>query len=123
MKKLFGEYRDFINQGNVITVAVGLVMALYFKTIVDAFINGIIMPIISAIFGETSFDDIGFHINNAYFNIGLIIQAVITFLIVAFVLFLIIKAYNTYIAKPADELTTDTELSLLTEIRDELRNR
>ena len=43
------------------------------------------------------------------------------FLVVAFVLFLIIKAYNTYIAKPDDEATTDTEMSLLTEIRDELR--
>ena len=55
MKKLFGEYRDFINQGNVITVAVGLVMALYFKSIVDAFINGVIMPIVSAIVGEENF--------------------------------------------------------------------
>ncbi len=43
------------------------------------------------------------------------------FLVVALVLFLIIKAYNTYIAKPDDEATTDTEMSLLTEIRDELR--
>ena len=51
------------------------------------------------------------------------IQAMIMFLVVAFVLFLIIKAYNTYIAKPAEEATTDTELSLLTEIRDELRSR
>ena len=50
------------------------------------------------------------------------IQAIIMFLVVAVVLFLIIKAYNTYIAKPDDEATTDTELSLLTEIRDELRS-
>jgi large conductance mechanosensitive channel len=105
IKKLFGEYRDFINQGNVVTVAVGLVMALYFKSIVDAFINGIIMPIVSATL-----------------EIGLVIQAIIMFLVVALVLFLIIRAYNTYIAKPQDEVGTDTELSLLTEIRDELRS-
>ena len=123
MKKLFGEYRDFINQGNVITVAVGLVMALYFKSIVDAFINGVIMPIVSAIVGEENFDEIDFGIGDATIEVGLVIQAMIMFLVVALVLFLIIKAYNTYIAKPAQEATTDTELSLLTEIRDELRSR
>ncbi len=121
MKKLFGEYRDFINQGNVITVAVGLVMALYFKSIVDAFINGVIMPIVSAIVGEENFEDVDFGIGSATIEVGLVIQAIIMFIVVAFVLFLIIKAYNTYIAKPQDEVGTDTELSLLTEIRDELR--
>ena len=105
MKKLFGEYRDFINQGNVITIAVGLVMALYFKTIVDAFINGVIMPIVSAIFGEENFDDIDFGIGDATIEVGLVIQAIIMFLVVAFVLFLIIKAYNTHIAKPDEEVT------------------
>jgi large conductance mechanosensitive channel len=123
MKKLFGEYRDFINQGNVITVAVGLVMALYFKSIVDAFINGVIMPIVSAIVGEENFRQIGFSVGDAFISIGLVIQAIIMFIVVAFVLFLIIKAYNTYIAKPAGEATSETEISLLTEIRDELRSR
>jgi large conductance mechanosensitive channel len=122
IKKLFGEYRDFINQGNVVTVAVGLVMALYFKSIVDAFINGIIMPIVSAIVGEENFDDVDIGIGSATLEIGLVIQAIIMFLVVALVLFLIIRAYNTYIAKPQDEVGTDTELSLLTEIRDELRS-
>jgi large conductance mechanosensitive channel len=122
IKKLFGEYRDFINQGNVVTVAVGLVMALYFKTIVDAFINGIIMPIVAAIVGEDNFDDVDIGIGSATLEIGLVIQAIIMFLVVALVLFLIIKAYNTYVAKPQDEVGTDTELSLLTEIRDELRS-
>ena len=123
MKRLFGEYRDFINQGNVITVAVGLVMALYFKSIVDAFIDGVIMPIVSALVGEENFREIGFSVGDAFISIGLVIQAIIMFLVVALVLFFIIKAYNTYIAKPDDEATTETEISLLTEIRDELRTR
>lgn len=122
MKKLFGEYRDFINQGNVITVAVGLVMALYFKSIVDAFINGVIMPIVSAIVGEENFEDVDFGIGSATIEVGLVIQAIIMFIVVAFILFLILKAYNTYVAKQHEEATTDTELSLLTEIRDELRS-
>jgi large conductance mechanosensitive channel len=120
VKKLFGEYRDFINQGNVITVAVGLVMALYFKSIVDAFINGVIMPIVSAIVGEQSFEDIDVGIGDATLEIGLVIQAIIMFILVAFILFLIIKAYNSYIAEPKDE-EGPTELDVLTEIRDELR--
>jgi large conductance mechanosensitive channel len=119
VKKLLGEYRDFINQGNVITVAIGLVMALYFKSIVDAFINGIIMPIVSAIVGEQNFDDIDIGIGDATLEIGLVIQAIIMFIVVAFLLFLIIKAYNMYIAKPTEE--GPTEIDVLTEIRDELR--
>ena len=118
-----GDLYHFINQGNVITVAVGLVMALYFKSIVDAFINGVIMPIVSAIVGEENFADVDFGIGSATIEVGLVIQAVIMFLVVALVLFLIIKAYNTHIAQPAEEVGTDTELSLLTEIRDELRAR
>jgi large conductance mechanosensitive channel len=119
VKKLFGEYRDFISQGNVVTIAIGLVMALYFKTIVDALINGIIMPIVSAIVGEQNFDDIDVGIGDATLEIGLVIQAVIMFLVVAFILLLIVKAYNTYVAKP--EEGGPTELDVLTEIRDELR--
>ena len=119
MRKLLGEYRDFINQGNVITIAIGLVMALYFKSIVDAVIIGVIMPIVSANLGEENFEEIGFNIGDAFISIGLVIQAVIMFIVVAFILFLIVKAYNTYLAKPAEE--GPTELGVLTEIRDELR--
>ena len=120
MRKLFGEYKDFISQGNVVTIAIGLVMALYFKSIVDAFINGIIMPIVSAIVGENNFDDIDIGIGDATLEIGLVIQAIIMFIVVAFILFLIIKAYNTYIAKPEED-AGPTEVDVLTEIRDELR--
>jgi large conductance mechanosensitive channel len=123
MKKILNEYKEFINQGNVVMVAVGLVMALYFKAIVDAIINGVIMPIISAIFGKNSFEEIGFDIGDARISIGLVINAIIVFLAVAFILYLIIKAYNRYLAKPDDEAEAATELSVLTEIRDELRSR
>ncbi len=53
------EFKDFINKGNVVPIAVGLVMALYFQKIVDAVLNGVIMPIIAAIFGESDFSTIG----------------------------------------------------------------
>ena len=52
MKNMLEEFKEFINKGDIVTIAVGLVLALYFKTIVDAFIDGVIKPIIAAIFGE-----------------------------------------------------------------------
>ena len=58
MKNFLREFKDFINKGDVVTIAVGLIMALYFTKIVDAVLNGVINPIIAAIFGQSSFVDI-----------------------------------------------------------------
>jgi large conductance mechanosensitive channel len=123
MKKMLDEFKAFINQGDVVTIAVGLVLALYFKTIIDKILEGIITPIIAAIFGKADYTSIGFDIGDARISIGLVIGAIIDFIAVAFVLFLIIKAYNKM--KPAkDEAPAGpTEVELLTEIRDSLRNR
>ena len=121
MKRYVGEFKDFINKGDVITIAVGLVMALYFQKIVTAVLDGVINPIIAAIFGKQSFVDIGFGLGDAFISIGLVIDAVITFLVVAFFLFLVIKAYNNFKAKQPVEETGPTEIQILAEIRDELR--
>ena len=121
MKNLIKEYRDFINKGDVVTVAIGLVMALYFKAIVDAIIAGIIEPIIAAIFGESDFYGIGFDLGDSFVSIGLVIQAAIYFVVVAFILFLIIKAYNQWKVEAPEEEAGPTEVELLTQIRDELR--
>ena len=130
------EFKDFINRGNVVTIAVGLVMALYFQKIVDAALNGVINPLIAAIVGEDNFTDIGFDIGdppapgagagggNKDVSVGLIIDAAISFLAVAFFLFLVIKAYNKYAAAPeGQEPAGPTEIDLLTQIRDELARR
>ena len=114
------EFKDFINKGDVITVAVGLVMALYFKTIIDKVIEGVITPIIAAIAGKDSYTNIGFDIGDARISIGLVIGAVIDFIIVAFILFLIVKAYNKVKAKD-EAVAGPTEVELLTEIRDALK--
>ena len=121
MKRYVGEFKDFVNKGDVITIAVGLVMALYFQKIVTAILDGVINPIIAAIFGESNFADIGFYIDESFVSIGLVIDAVITFVVVAIFLFLIIKAYNNFKAKQPVEETGPTEIQLLAEIRDELR--
>ena len=123
MQKLFKEYRDFINKGDVVTIAVGLVLALYFKQIVDKIIEGIITPILAAIFGEQNYSSIGFDLGDSFISIGLVLGAVIDCVVVAFILFLIVKAYNNWQTSDPDEPPAPTEVELLTEIRDSLRNR
>jgi large conductance mechanosensitive channel len=121
-KGIWLEFKEFMNKGDIVTIAVGLILALYFTQIVNAILNGIILPIIAAIFGKPDFSRIGFTIHHSFFSIGLVISAVIDFIVVAFILFLIIKAYNRLRREPGDE-GGDTELSVLREIREELRNR
>ncbi|MFP5487613.1 MAG: large conductance mechanosensitive channel protein MscL [Acidimicrobiia bacterium] len=125
MKNMLQEFKAFINKGDVVTIAVGLVMALYFKTIVDKIIEGVITPILAAIFGEQDYSGIGFDLGDSFVSIGLVIGAVIDFVVVAFILFLIIKAYNRWKGvEPEEEAAPGpTEIDLLIEIRDSLRNR
>jgi large conductance mechanosensitive channel len=126
MKNLLAEFKAFINKGDVVTIAVGLVMALYFKTIVDNVIAGIIDPIIAAIFGEATYTNIGFDIGDARLRIGLVIDAAIKFVAVAFVLFAVVKAYNAWKRRGDDDEAAPsgpTEVELLTDIRDALRSR
>jgi large conductance mechanosensitive channel len=122
MRDMWTDFIDFIKKGNVLMIAVGLVLALYFAEIVNAFIEGVINPIIAAIFGKNDFREIGFDIGDARISIGLVIDAAIKFVVVAFILFLIVKAYNRYMAKKEEEAPV-TELGLLTEIRDLLSQR
>src|SRR5262249_40560904 len=122
MRKLIKDFGDFVNKGNVITIAVGLVMALYFQKIIEALLNGVINPIIAAIFGKSSYQDIGFDIGDARISIGLVIDAIISFVAVAFILFLIINAYNR-MRPSGDDVSPATEVALLTEIRDLLAQR
>ena len=115
------EFKDFINKGNVLMIAVGLILALYFQKIVEAFLNGVINPIIAAIFGEPDFTQIGFDVGDARISIGLVIDALISFLLVAFILFLIIKAYNKM--RREDPAVGPTDNELLMQIRDLLASR
>ena len=121
MKKMAAEFKDFINKGDVVTIAVGLIMALYFQKIVEAILDGVINPIIAAIFGESTFTNIGFDIGDARISIGLVIDAAISFVVVAFILFLLVRAYNNMKADAEEEDSGPSEVDLLTEIRDQLK--
>ncbi len=120
-KGVLQEFKEFLNQGDFVTIAVGLIIALYFQQIINAILVGVLFPIIAAIFGKPNFQDIGFDIGDARISIGLVLNAIISFAVVAALLFLILKAYNRMRAtKSGDQ--ADTELSVLREIRDSLRS-
>ena len=116
------EFKDFALKGNLIEIAVGLILALAFFAVVTSFVDDIINPIIGAIFGQPDFSALTIDIGDAEIRYGAFINALINILIVAFVLFLIVKAANRLLPKK-DEDVGPTEVELLTEIRDSLRGR
>ena len=120
MKNILREYKEFISKGDVIMVAVALVMALYFKAIVDQIIEALIKPLIALIFNADDLRDIDFSISDTVFPIGLVFGAIIDFVAVALILFLVVKAYNHW---KRNEPPKPTEVDLLTEIRDTLQQQ
>ncbi|WP_375178330.1 large conductance mechanosensitive channel protein MscL [Enterococcus rotai] len=123
------EFKEFIMRGNVLDLAVGVVIGSAFTAIVTQIVNGLITPLVSLVFvlttGEKSADDalgaLVFHVKGVAFNIGDVISALITFLITAFVLFLIVKTVNKMKKTPEvaeEEVSGPTTDDLLEQIRD-----
>lgn len=94
MKKLFSEFQAFIAKGSVIDLAVGVIIGAAFKGIVDSLVNDIISPIIGLI-ADTNFTDLVWQIGGVTLKYGAFITAIINFLIMAIVLFLIVKAISS----------------------------
>ncbi len=119
------EFKEFIAKGNVMTMAVGIIIGGAFTSIVNSLVEDVIGPIIGMITGGIDFSGLSVKVGEAELLIGKFIQAVITFLITAFVLFLIMKAFNKFQKKqeeePAPEPETPADIVLLTEIRDLLK--
>lgn len=119
------EFKDFINKGNIIELAVAVIMAAAFKPIIDAVVNGVLLQIIAAIVGEPSFDSLHFTVSDTPIWYGTVFTAAVSFFFVALAVFFVLKAYNA--AKAEEEADTTpagpTEIDLLTEIRDSLANR
>jgi large conductance mechanosensitive channel len=125
---VYKEFRDFITRGNVIDLAVAVIIGLAFTTIINAIVSGLITPLIGMI-GGNDFSDLDFTINGSTFEYGLVINAVIQFLLIAAaVFFFIVKPINMLNERrrrgeePELEELSD-EAALLTEIRDLLRDR
>ncbi len=133
---MVSEFKDFINQGNAMDMAVGIIIGAAFGKIVSALVDNVLMPIISVFSGGVDFSDLFINLGEgeyetlaaakeagvATLGYGSFIQALIDFLIIAFVIFMIIRSINKMKKPPAEEAPAGpSELDLLTEIRDSLK--
>lgn len=124
MKKFFGEFKEFISKGNVMSMAIGIIIGGAFTAIVTSLVNDIITPLIGIILGGIDFTGLSVTVGSASLAFGAFIQAIINFLLTAFVLFLVVKGLNK-MNKKKEEAPAPAEPSneekLLTEIRDLLK--
>ena len=133
---MFQEFKEFISKGNVLELAVGVILAAAFGAIVPAFTDGVLMPPIGLALGGVDFSDLAIvlqdgvgiegeegYVEPVLLKWGLFVQKVIDFVIIALCVFLVVKAYNNFLrkkeAEPAPVPPAPTkEETLLTEIRD-----
>ena len=101
IKKFLEEFKAFAMRGNVLDMAVGVVIGSAFTAIVNSLVNDIINPAIGLFF-NADFSDVGIHIGDVTIGVGSFVNAIINFLIVAFVLFVVIKAVNALHKKPEE---------------------
>lgn len=131
---MMSEFKDFAVKGNVIDMAVGIVIGAAFGKIVSAFVGGVLMPPLGVLLGGVDFADLAFVIKDAVADTpavsiayGKFIQTVVDFTIIAFAIFMVIKALNSMKKKeeeaPKAPPEPSKEETLLTEIRDLLKNQ
>jgi len=129
------EFKDFINKGNIVELGVAVVMAAAFAPVITSFVDGILMQLIALLFGQPDFSSIRISLGGefdvtdeagnvigtspAYIEIGTWITTVVGFIILAWVIFMMVKAYNRA-NPPEEEEEGPSEIDLLTEIRDNL---
>lgn len=128
MKKFLQEFKDFAMRGNVMDLAVGVIVGGAFSSITTSLINDILMPVIGIFVSQASFADLSFTIGEAVITYGNFIQAVLNFVIMAFVVFCLVKTVNRIAKKkedapPPSPPAPSNEEKLLMEIRDLLKNR
>ncbi len=134
MKKLLNEFKDFISKGNVLDLAVGVIIGGAFQKIVSSLVSDIFMPILGIITGGHDFSNLTIKFKDATINYGVFVQNIIDFLLMAFCIFIIVKVFNK-IKEDADkklkknkveekeEPKKSNEEILLTEIRDLLKDK
>jgi large conductance mechanosensitive channel len=135
---LVSEFKAFAMRGNVVDLAIGVVIGGAFGKIVASLVDGVIMPLIGLLVGGVNFSTLAITLKDAVigpdgkeaaaavlFKYGAFIQAIVDFLIVAFVIFMVIKAMNRFTKKqaaaPAEPAPPPADIVLLTEIRDLLK--
>lgn len=127
MKKFISEFKEFISKGNVLDMAVGVIIGGAFSKIVSSLVNDVMMPLIGIIIGGHNFTNLSIKVGNAKIMYGSFLQNVVDFLIVAFCLFTVIKIINRFKKKQEKNenkekiKTPSEEVMLLSEIRDLLK--
>jgi large conductance mechanosensitive channel len=121
-KGFLKEFKDFAMRGRALDLAVGVVIGAAFSAIVTAIVNYIIMPLISILTFSSDFGDWVLEIGSAKLKYGLLLQAIINFILIAFVIFLMVKFINKIFPKK-DDAPAKTETELLEEILEELKKR
>jgi len=119
------EFRDFLLRGNVVDLAVAVVIGAAFAALVNSLVSDILTPIIGAIIGKPDFSNLSFTIHGSQFNYGNFLNALIAFVsVAAAVFFFVVKPMNTLNRlRGASSEEVANEIELLTEIRDELRSQ
>lgn len=120
------EFREFINRGNVVDLAVAVVIGAAFGAVVVSFTDDVLMPIVAAIIGEPDFSSLTLGIGDSQIFYGNFLTALVNFVIIAFAVFLVVKGINSTQARFAKEDEEDegpSEVELLTQIRDSLKTR
>ena len=133
MKKIIGEFKEFISKGNVLDLAVGVIIGSAFQKIVTSLVNDILMPFLGLITGGHEFTSLTLKFKDATINYGLFIQNIIDFLLMAFCIFIIVKLFNTLksnlekkeevVEEVKEEAKKSNEELLLEEIRDLLKDK
>jgi large conductance mechanosensitive channel len=129
MKGFFKEFKDFISTGNMIELAVAVILGLAVKAVIDAFMSGVVNPVIGAIVGKPNLDNfLTFTVRKgtskqSTISFGVVLTQLIALVIVGLVLFMFVRAYNKIRSPMQAAAPGPSEIDLLTEIRDELRAR
>lgn len=124
MKNMKNEFKEFISKGNVLDLAVGVIIGGAFGKIVTSLVNNILMPLIGIILGGHDFNSLSLKVGDANIAYGMFIQNIIDFLIIAACIFLFIKLFNKLRGAKEEETPepeVKEEVKLLTEIRDLLK--
>ena len=126
MKKFIEEFKAFAMRGNVLEMAVGIIIGGAFTSIVNSLVSDVFTPILGIITGGIDFSSLSFGLGTAQIMIGNFINAVISFILVAFSVFVFIKAVNRFTKKKEEESPAPApaaDIVLLTEIRDLLKEQ
>ena len=123
MKQLWNEFKAFAMKGNVIDLAVGVIIGAAFGKITSSLVNDVFMPLIGLLTGGVDFNNLAFKIGEASVNYGVFLKNVIDFLLIAFVVFWLVKGMGKLARKKEAESPAPppADVALLSEIRDTLK--